>query len=118
MKIIRAALARRFIWVTSPPLMDEVERVLKSKKFGLTNHEIQVLTGPVFSVADVVVPQIHLTVIDRCPADNRVLECAVDGQCSVIVTGDRRDLLSLKAFRGIEILTARQFQGRIEEARL
>ena len=117
MKIIRAALSRRFIWVTSPPLMDEVERVLKSKKFGLTNHEIQVLTGPVFSVAEVVVPHTLLSVIERCPADNRVLECAVDGQCSVVVTGDRRDLLSLKGFRGIEILTARQFQSRIEEVR-
>ncbi len=109
LKVIRAALARKFIWVTSPVLMEETERVMHSEKFGLTNHEIQVLTAPVFGVTEIVVPVDTLEVIERCPADNRILECAVEGKCSLIVSGDRRDLLSLKSYRQIEIVTARQF---------
>jgi|SRR3989338_1074222 len=107
--VIRSALARRFAWITSPILMDETERVLRSNKFGLSNHEIQVLTAPIFGIAEIIVPVKTLSVIERCPADNRVLECAVEGKCSVIVSGDRRDLLSLKNYRHVEIVTARQF---------
>jgi len=94
-------------------LIDETERVIRSDKFGLTDHEIQVLTTPIFSIAEIVVPVNTLDVIKRCPADNRVLECAVEGKCSVIVSGDRRDLLSLKKYLHIEDITARQFLDRI-----
>lgn len=44
----------------------------------------------------------------RDPDDNKYLSCAVDGEADVIVSGDR-DLLVLKHFIGIPILTPRQF---------
>ena len=113
LKIVHAAIARRFTWVTSPMLMDESERVLKSDKFGLSNKEIQKLTAPLFAIAEVVVPVKTIDFIERCPADNRVLECAVEGSCSVIVTGDRRDFLSLKTFQKIRIISARQFLDQL-----
>ncbi len=113
LKIIRAALARRFAWITSPVLIAELDRVLRSEKFALSAHEIQALTIPVLGIAEIVVPDKPISAITRCPADNRVLECAVKGRCSVIVTGDRRDLLSLKRYRHVEIVTAREFFERI-----
>lgn len=113
LKVIKAALTRKFVWVTSPPLMEETERVLRSDKFGLSKQEIQTLTAPIFAVAEIIMPVHPLQVIERCPADNRVLECAVEGKCSMIVSGDRRDLLSLKHYRHVEIITARQFLDRV-----
>ena len=112
-KIIHAALARRFEWVISPILMNELERVLRSEKFALSDHEIQVLTAPILGIAEIVVPEKTINAITRCPADNRVLECAIEGRCSVIVSGDRRDLLSLKRYHHVEIVTARQFFDRL-----
>ena len=57
LKIIRAALARRFEWVTSPALIDELERVLRSEKFALSDHEIQALTTPILGMAEIIVPE-------------------------------------------------------------
>jgi predicted nucleic acid-binding protein len=94
--------------------MDETERVMRSDKFGLSDREVQILTAPVFEVAEIVIPVTTLHVIERCPADNRVLECAIEGKCSAIVSGDRRDLLSLKHYRHVEIITPRQFLERVE----
>ncbi len=108
-KVIQAGLARRFTWVLSPPLITEIERVLGSKKFGLIHHEVEALVEPIFSQADVVVPTQSIDIIKRCSADNRVLECAVEGRCVAIVTGDHRDLLSLGQFRSIEIMSPRVF---------
>jgi len=44
----------------------------------------------------------------RDPRDNKFLELAVSGKADLIVTGDD-DLLVLNPFRGIPIVTARQF---------
>ena len=44
----------------------------------------------------------------RDPSDNRVLEAAVAGSSDYIVSGDN-DLLILRQFGGIPIVTARQF---------
>ena len=109
LKIVKAGITRQFTWVISQPLMLELERVLSYKKFGLTQTEIKSATQPVFNAAEVIVPTSRFDVIDRCPGDNRVLECAVDGKCKVIATGDRRDLLSLEKFKSVEIITAKTF---------
>ncbi len=109
LKVVRCALQKEFIWATSPALMDETERVLGSTKFGLSKREVMALVKPIFEVAEIVIPQHQINVIQRCPADNRVLECASEGQCSFIVTGDRRDLIVLQKFEDIRIVTARQF---------
>jgi len=46
----------------------------------------------------------------RDPKDDKYLELAVAGKAACIVTGDS-DLLDMNPFRGISILTPRQFMG-------
>lgn len=53
-------------------------------------------------------------VASRDPDDDVVLACAIDGQADVIVTGDK-DLLVLRSFRKIPILTPRQFLQILEK---
>ena len=45
----------------------------------------------------------------RDPKDNQVLELAVSGNADCIVTGDT-DLLVLRSFHGVQIMTPAQFQ--------
>ena len=47
----------------------------------------------------------------RDPKDNHILNLAMDGQASLIITGDE-DLLVLDPFRGIEIITPAAFLAR------
>jgi len=54
-----------------------------------------------------------ITGICRDPNDDFILECAVTGNADLIVTGDK-DLLSLKSFRGIHLVTPRQYLDRID----
>ncbi len=57
--------------------------------------------------------------------DNRVLEAAIEGKCSYIVTGDQ-ELLDLGSFKGmskalsdeIKLLTADQFLSILEESEM
>ncbi len=50
-----------------------------------------------------------LTVVAADPDDNKVVECAVVGGATHIVTGDRRHLLPLGNYQGIDIVTAAAF---------
>ena len=46
------------------------------------------------------------------PDDDKVIECAVVGSATHIVTGDRRHLLPLKNYQDIQIVTAADFYAQ------
>jgi predicted nucleic acid-binding protein len=54
------------------------------------------------------------SVVKACadPDDDRILAAALDADCSLLVTGDA-DLLGLKKFQTIDIVTPRQFNESI-----
>ena len=47
----------------------------------------------------------------RDPKDDKFLHCAIDAKAIYIVSGDN-DLLTIKNFEGIEIVTAREFYDK------
>ena len=49
--------------------------------------------------------------ICRDPKDDKFINCAIDAKAIYIVSGDN-DLLTLKNFAGIEIVTAREFYDK------
>lgn len=49
----------------------------------------------------------------RDPKDDKFLELAVNGKADYLITGDD-DLLVLHPFRGVQIMTARDFLDRIQ----
>ena len=53
------------------------------------------------------------TKVDICrdPDDNKFISCAIDAKALYIVSGDK-DLLTIKDYQGVEIVTAREFCDR------
>jgi putative PIN family toxin of toxin-antitoxin system len=97
--------------VVSHEILTEYDRVITQlgHKEGLAHlsHHWLMFIGQYGIVATVRTP----VQVCRDPADNKYLSCAVDGNADFIVSGDR-DLLVLKEFIGIPILTPRQFIDR------
>ena len=93
--------------IVSPNIIDELRRILKNK-LGFEPDQIESFINILSGHSETVVPRHALRVIKNDPSDDRILECAVEGQANLIVSGDRH-LLSLKTFRGISILTVREF---------
>jgi len=50
------------------------------------------------------------------PDDNMILECAVVGGATHIVTGDKRHLLPLGSYQGISIINAADFLTLVSSA--
>ncbi len=87
--------------VTSPALLAELARVL-ADKLGFDTERVDAVVLQIVRIADVVRPASRLCVIADEP-DNRVLECAVEGDAELIVSGDRH-ILNLGEYNGIVIL--------------
>ena len=93
----------------SREILDEYLRVLSYPKFELSENEIkELIQEEILPYAEVVKPKRRLRVIQRDPADNKFLECAVAGKASVIISGDK-DLLSLGRYRQVHIQSPAQF---------
>lgn len=107
--------ARRFVPLVSRPILREYLRVLAYPKFRLTAEEVRQAIEELLPYAEPVSPVKRLRVI-RDPADNRFLECAVAGKAQYLVSGDK-DLLSLRSFQGISIVTVGEFLAIVEEIR-
>ena len=54
-------------------------------------------------------PKRRLSVIKEKDADNRILECAVEGKTDYIISGDKRHILPLREYSGIGILSPDAF---------
>lgn len=104
--IIKRLLNKQFIAITSPPLLAELTEIL-TKKFAFSFSRIRRTENLVKKHCKLVYPRRPLHVLAD-EADNRVLEAAIEEHCQVIVTGDQ-DLLHLKVWGGIKILTASEF---------
>jgi len=86
-RVIQKALSAAFVPLTSDPLKEELTRVLKGK-FLMAESLIEAACSPFWQMAEWIYPEATL---DLCPdePDNRVLECAIEGNADFIVTGDR-----------------------------
>jgi putative PIN family toxin of toxin-antitoxin system len=117
-QIRRAWQERRFILLTSPPLLAEFRRVLTYPKLRslvrLSPDEEEALLRLLVEEAEITAGTLQVQVIEADPADDAVLACAIEGHADYIVSGDAH-LLSLHEHAGMPIITAREFLGILEK---
>jgi putative PIN family toxin of toxin-antitoxin system len=95
--------------LVSAPLVNEINRILRRKKFDRYLTAEQRETFLIALVQSTTLVEINATIhICRDPKDNMLLELAVSGKADVIITGDS-DLLVLHPFRNIAILKPEAF---------
>ena len=87
---------------TSAFILNETTRNL-ILKFSWTEAESKSASLWLKTFSTLVKPGMRISVVS-CEPDNRILECALEGQANCIITGDHH-LLDLKIYQGIKILT-------------
>lgn len=112
-KILDAARKGQFELYTSVALLTELEgREKFAKRLAIADITPRELVLGYAALATPVTPLAIPAVILDDPDDDAVLACALAAQAEVIVSGDR-DLLGLKNYQGIDILTAPKLLARI-----
>ncbi|MBI4059160.1 putative toxin-antitoxin system toxin component, PIN family [Candidatus Microgenomates bacterium] len=105
-KILLLTLGDNFQGVTSSILLAEFHEVI-IKKFPELQKILPIVERKISKKFLIVKPRKTLDIL-KDKDDNRVLEAAIEGNCAFIVTGDK-ELLKLKNYQGIKVLTAEEF---------
>ena len=108
-KLLTRGRKKQFHLIVCPVILQEFDRVM-IKKFSATRNETRSALRIVSETAHSVVhPSESVQSVCRDPDDNAILACALEARADYLVTGDE-DLLELKVFKGIRIVTPRDFE--------
>jgi putative PIN family toxin of toxin-antitoxin system len=99
---VRGILEGKDDLVLSTDILREVLSVL-ARKFGRDKEELSRVAVILSEMAEVVAPTIRLKVFRDDP-DNRILECALAGKATAIVTGDKA-MLALREHAGVRLIS-------------
>jgi uncharacterized protein len=111
-KLIDAWLEGRFQLCISPPIMDELKRVLKYPRImkRLEKRQAKELLENLGTLAEWVDGQLTLDILTVDPSDNAYLACAVEAHCSFLVTGNNEHFQEAgPKYEGVEIISPRGF---------
>lgn len=109
-RVLSSALDANIRLFISPFIADEILGVLL-EKFSWDESQIQEAEEIIEEVSETIQPSDRVN-IARDSDDNRILECALAAQAHYLISGDD-DLLSLKKYGRIEIVTPAQFLARL-----
>ena len=117
-RLLEVAANGQVTLYTSPVLVAELTRILKTPKLATRIERgglpLDELLARYLNVAIIVQPETVPSIVIADPDDDHVLACALAGNADLIVSGDR-DLLSLKTFRDIPIVTPAEAVNRIAQ---
>lgn len=111
-KVLDAWRAEQFHLVLSEAILDEIARVFRYPKIARRHRwpeaRIQAFVDELAHLALVTPGLLKLTLLPEDPANNRYLECAVEGEAEYLVSGDRH-LLRVGEYLGTRIATPKEF---------
>ena len=107
-KILKQSLEGKAKLFISREIIAEIVGVLR-KKFTYEKEALEEIEDLLQQTCVLVEPSLVVKAIKGKPADNRILECALEAKADFIVSGDKKHLLPLKKFKGIKIVTPKKF---------
>lgn len=113
-QLLKAGLAGELSFAASPLIALEYEGVLLRKiEEGLLQISVkncEEILSALFAVATIVWRPVQIRPVLTDPTDDKILECAISGNCTHIVTFNKKHFPpALTAPWGIEIMTAGEF---------
>ena len=114
-EILRRLRDGEFVLLYTEPLLAELAEVINRprirQKYSLGSEDIETVLALILLRGEPIDPTRRVEIC-RDPKDNMILEAAVAGQADMITSGDF-DLLSLREFEGMPIISPAEFLQRL-----
>ena len=116
-KILEALKTGRFRLFTSQAINEEVLEVMNRPRLRDKYHLADHLFAVAFILWEIaeLVTDLPVVKVVKDPDDNKFLEAALGGDADYLVTGDEKDLLSLREWKGVKIVTPARFLMILDE---
>ncbi len=115
--IFQALADQRFILLTSPSIVAEVEDVINREEIvrrsSMTTKERRTFIENILEISLATTEKVKVEAVKDDPDDDKFVACAVEGQADFIVSGDKH-VLALKEYQGIKIVSPREFLNHLK----
>lgn len=105
--ILSAIVGDKLTACATTEIIDEYEEIVQEMIARKQGHLKRDLLAPLIQALEIIEP-VSRVQLSRDPDDDKFLGCAKDARALYIVSGDK-DLLVLKEFENIQIITAKEF---------
>jgi len=106
-KLLGLALGGKIQAVASAEIISEYLETYQELAQKTTRRAMGKVLSEVLEPMEIISPKSKIEIC-RDPDDNKFINCAVDGKCKYIVSGDK-DLLTIKSYKGVKIISVREF---------
>ena len=106
--VLERAIANLDELFISKEIMDEIEDVIGRPKFHVNKEKIEFLIKSIEEIGKKTVISGRVIKGSRDRTDNKYLECAIASNADYIISGDTH-LLEMKKYRGIKIVTPKEY---------
>jgi putative PIN family toxin of toxin-antitoxin system len=110
-QIFKKVLEGTILNFISPQILEELKEKLL-EKFKLPPDKVKEFLEIIVFNSQIVYPKKKLNIVKKDPSDNKILECALEAKTSFIISGDRH-LLEIREYKGIKIITPKEFLTKI-----
>ena len=107
-QILKAWADQKFNLVLSQQILDEYKRVSEQLSSKFSSVDIAPIIELIIIHGLFIDTHAYNLQVCEDPDDNKFIECAVAGNCEIIISGDKH-LLNLSEFQGIAILNPKKF---------
>ena len=115
--ILQALKNQRFILLTSPSIIFEVENVMNreeiTRRSPLTPKKRKLFVENLLKISVATSDRLKMQAVRNDPDDDKFVACAIEGQADFIVSGDKH-LLELNEYQGIRIISPKEFLDQLE----
>ena len=112
-ELLRMVVAKTLTAVATDEIVDEYQETVNHLMTKYSNRVKSLSLVPIVSAMELIASSNNIQIC-RDPDDDKFISCAVDGKCYYIVSGDN-DLLTLKNYEGVQIVTVAEFMSIIAE---
>jgi len=106
-RLLREIIQGKHVLITSKQIINELEQVLSRSKFKMSKDEVKKITDILTSSSDIIKIKSKFKIVRDDPDDDMFINTAHDGKVDYIISGDK-DLLKIKKFRNVKMLTVNE----------
>lgn len=110
-QIFKEVLKGAILNFTSPEILEEIKKKLLDK-FQLPPEKVKEFLEIIIFNSQIVHPKKKINLVKKDPSDNKIIECALEAGASFVISGDKH-LLEIKEYKGIKIISPREFLNLI-----
>lgn len=109
-KVIEAVIDNKIKACATVEIVEEYNEIVAEMIDRKQGHIHKDILMPLVAKLELIRPKTNVEIC-RDPDDDKFLSCAIDSKALYIVSGDK-DLLSIKTYKNVEIITAADFCSR------